>query len=116
MVLPIIGLIAYVVEVRKPWHYEVNARAVKLFVIAPKTHLGSLKEIEWAKTEVVSIEQAEWQGFPTISLTVLPASGYAYLLVYSLADRDEVKTKVLPLIEKHRHQYRQPHWTDNLRS
>lgn len=114
--LPIYGMIAFAMEVRKPWRYEINERAIKLFVITPKTRFGNLKEIGWAKTEVVSVEQAEWQGLPVISLTVRPASGYTYLLVYNSADEEEVKTKVLPLIEKYRHNYRQELWADKLRT
>lgn len=68
------------------------------------------------KNKVVGIEQDEWQGLPCLKLMVLPASGYTYILVYSHADEEEVRTKVLPLIEKYRHQYRQKVWADKLRS
>jgi hypothetical protein len=116
IVFSTLGLISYVVEVRKPWRYEVNERAIKLFRITPKTHLGNLTEVGWAKTQVVGVEQTEWQGLPALSLTVLPSFGYTYLLVYDLADEEEVKTTVLPMIEKYRRNYRQELWAERLRS
>ncbi len=116
MVPIMIGLIGYVVEARKPWHYLINDHLIKLFLIHPKIQLANLKELEWAKTEVVSVEHGEWQGLPCLKLKVLPVSGYTYTLVYGHADEEEVRTKVLPLIEKYRHQYRQELWADKLRS
>ncbi len=116
MVVPLIGLVTYTIEVRKPWQYEVNERRIKLFVSHAKFHPARLQELEWAKTEVVGVEQDEWQGLPCLKLKVLPASRYTSMLVYSHADEEEVRTKVLPLIEKYRHQYRQPLWADKLRS
>ena len=116
MLLPVFGLLAYILEVRKPWHYEVNERFIKLLVVNPKSQLASLRELHWAKTEIVGAERAEWQGMPSLRLTVLPARGHEYLVVYTFADKEEVESKVLPLIEKYRRQYRQQHWTDNLRS
>lgn len=116
VILPILGLFSYARDVRKPWHYELNARQIKLFVINPMYHLANLKELEWAKTEVVGIEQGEWQGLPCLKLRILPTSSYIYTLVYSHADEEEVRVKVLPLIEKYRHQYHQKIWADKLRS
>lgn len=116
MTVLVMGLIAYVWEARKPWYYELNEHRIKLFLIHPKLQIANLKELEWAKTEVVGVEQDEWEGLPCLKLKVLPASSYSYILVYSHADEEEVRTKVLPLIEKYRHQYRQPLWADKLRS
>ncbi len=116
MVMPLVGLIIYTVEVRKPWQYLINERLIKMFVINPKLQLANLKELQWAKTEIVGIEHDEWQGLPCLKLKVLPASSYIYMLVYSYADEEEVRTNILPLIEKYRHQYRQELWADKLRS
>lgn len=116
MVLPLIGLATYWKEVRKPWRYEISERVIKLFVINQHSQLATLKEVEWAKTEVVGIEQAGWQGLPALMLRVLPPTGLSYWLIYSPVDEEEVRTKVLPLIEKYRRSYRQELWTDRLRS
>ena len=114
--MPLIGLISYTVEVRKPWHYLINDRRIKLFVTRPRLQPARLQELEWAKVEVACVEQDEWYGFPCLKLKVLPTSSYAYMLVYDQTDEEEVRTKVLPLIEKYRHQYRQELWADKLRS
>ena len=116
MILPLLGMAAYVLEARKPWRYEINERAIKLFVVTPRTHLANLKEIAWAKTEVVGIEQAEWQGLSALKMTVLPTSPYVYWLVYSPSDEEDVEIKVIPLIEKYRRSYRQEIWADKLRT
>ena len=116
MVVPLIGLVTYTIEVRKPWHYLISDHRIKLFVTHPRYQPARLQDLKWAKTEVVSVEHGEWQGLPCLKLKVLPVSGYTYTLVYGHADEDEVRTKVLPLIEKYRHQYRQELWADKLRS
>jgi len=107
MVVPLIGLISYTLEVKKPWHYLINARRIKLFVTHQKFQPARMHELQWTKTEVVGVEPSEWQGLPCYKLKVLPASSYVYALVYGHADEEEIRTKVLPLIEKYRHQYRQ---------
>lgn len=116
MVMLLIALVGYTVEVKKPWHYLINDRRIKLLVTHPRYQPARLQELEWAKAEVVGVEPGEWQGLPCLKLRVPPASSYTYILVYNHADAEEVRTKVLPLIEKYRHQYRQPLWADKLRS
>ena len=116
LILPLVGLIIYATEAKKPWHYLINDRSIKLFAVTAPGGLAHLRELEWAKTEVVGIEQDEWQGLPCLKLRVLPASSHLYMLVYNHSDEEEVRTKVLPLIETHRHQYRQPLWANKLRS
>ncbi len=116
MVVPLIGLISYTLEVRKPWHYLINDRRIKLFVGHQKLQPARMQELEWTKTEVVGVEPGEWQGLPCYKLKVLPASSCVYALVYDYADEEEVRTNVLSLIEKYRHQYRQELWADRLRS
>ena len=116
MVVPLIALVSYTLDVRKPWYYLVNDRRIKLFVSHQKLQPARIQELEWAKAEVVGVEPSEWQGLPCYRLKVLPASSYIYMLVYSHADEEEVRMKVLPLIEKYRHRYRQELWADRLRS
>lgn len=116
MIVPMIGLISYTIEVGRPWHCLINDRLIKLFGVNPMFQIAKMEELEWAKTEVVGVEHDEWQGLQCLRLKVLPASSYAYMLVYDHADEEEVRTKVLPLIEKYRHQYRQELWADKLRS
>ncbi len=156
MVLPLLGLVAYMIEAKNPWRYEINKnlfqnaprppimgeheavffvrfphdwglgglfrsfeihskRSIKLFVITPKTRLANLREIAWAKTEVTGFEQAEWHDLLALKLTVLPASHYVHWLVYSPSDEKDIRTKVIPLIEKYQRSYRQELWADKLR-
>ena len=112
----LIAMVSYTVEVRRPWHYLVNARRIKLFVTHSKIQSAKMQELEWINTEVVGVEPCEWQGLPCYKLKLLPVSSSTYMIVYSHADEEEVRTKVLPLIEKYRHQYRQKVWAHRLRS
>ena len=116
MVIPLIALVSYTLEVKKPWHYLINDRRIKLFVTLHKLQPARMQELEWAKIEVVGVEPGEWQGLPCYRLKVLPASSGVHTLVYDYADEAEVTLKVLPLIEKYRLQYRQELWADRLRS
>ena len=116
IIMLLIAMVGYAVEVRRPWHYLINDRRIKLFIVHQKLQPTRMQELEWAKTEVAGVEPGEWQGLPCYRLKVLPAAGYVYTLVYDYADEEEVRTKVLPLIEKYRHQYRQELWADRLRS
>jgi hypothetical protein len=116
LVGPVMGLISYIIEARKPWYYEINAHQIKLFVVNSRSHLANLKQVEWKKIEIIGTKPDEWQGLPCLTLKVIPEAGTRYLLVYGHAEAEEIRTKVLPLIEKYRHQYRHELWADKLRS
>ena len=116
LVPPLLGMVSYAWEIRKPWFYAINEQHIKLFVFDPKSRSANLTELTWKKTEVVAVEQDEWQGLPRLNLKVLPDLGHTYALVYSHDEDEEIRTKVLPLIEKYRHQYRHELWADKLRS
>jgi hypothetical protein len=102
---------------QKTWQYVIDQRHLHLvWWEGGSEKVWHWFNIEWRKDAVIGTAFDEWHGLPALRVTIDSKHVTCLIMVYSLEDEERVRTQILPLIEKYRHQYRQKVWADKMRS
>ncbi len=115
----IICFIAWSYFNQKPWNYILDDKHLTVIWWEMGGLFWHWFDILWKRDAITGVEETEWRGWPMLRLrhaTMNPKRESYWVMVYAPEDAEIVRTQVIPLVEKYRHQHRQSNLAERLRS